>query len=178
MVKKQCFKCKVIKNISEFSAVNKNKDGKYCRCKKCDNQAKKESKIKKAKREKIYREKNREAINKHKKEYKNANFIKNCVSKAKERAYRLGLEFDLNDEFILNLINKQNGKCFWLGIPFLLVRRRDPQQPSIDRLDNSKGYTRDNVVVSCLAANYARNNSTTERFKEFISLLKESIKNE
>jgi len=49
---------------------------------------------------------------------------------------------------------------------------KDPQQPSLDRLDPEKGYVKGNVVLTCLAANFGRNRTNIERFKEFVELLR------
>ncbi len=45
-----------------------------------------------------------------------------------------------------------------------------PFQPSIERIDNSKGYTMDNCALCCLAENYARNDMEHEDFKEWLNI--------
>jgi len=76
----------------------------------------------------------------------------------------------IND--VLDLYNNQNGLCFWFKIPLLpSLTKKHPQQPSIDRLDRHKGYTKDNVVLCCYAANIGRNETDLEVWKEFITLL-------
>jgi hypothetical protein len=52
---------------------------------------------------------------------------------------------------------------------------KDPQSITIDRIDNSKSYTKDNVVLACYAANVGRNTTDYNRFKEFVDLMKENI---
>jgi hypothetical protein len=44
---------------------------------------------------------------------------------------------------------------------------KSPYQASLDRIDNAKGYTKDNVRFVCLMFNYARNNFTDEETLEF-----------
>jgi hypothetical protein len=76
----------------------------------------------------------------------------------------------IND--VLDLYDNQNGLCFWFKIPLLpSLTKKHPQQPSIDRLDRHKGYTKDNVVLCCYAANIGRNETDLEVWKEFITLL-------
>ena len=45
---------------------------------------------------------------------------------------------------------------------------RDPFAPSLDRLDNNRGYHDDNVVICCWAANAARGVASAERFREWL----------
>ena len=70
---------------------------------------------------------------------------------------------------------KQNNKCNWFGVDIDFSRNDWLRSPSLDRLDNDKGYTRDNVVLTCRSANLARNKSTVEEMGNFLSELKNSI---
>lgn len=82
----------------------------------------------------------------------------------------------MDGPFIESLFEKQSGLCHWFGVPLVpCASRRDPQHPSLDRLDPSKGYTRDNVVLTCLAANAGRSDNTTERFLAFVTTLRSSL---
>ncbi len=63
----------------------------------------------------------------------------------------------------------QEGKCFWFGVYMdQNVPSRDPFLPSLDRLDCKKGYTADNVVLTCWAANAAKQDSSLERWQELL----------
>lgn len=66
-----------------------------------------------------------------------------CFNCAKSRAKRYNIEFTLSkDDIIIP------DKCPVLGIP---LKREDQKTwysaPSIDRIDNNKGYTKDNIIV-------------------------------
>lgn len=52
----------------------------------------------------------------------------------------------------------QKMKCWHCraGVHVLYRDRYDPLQWSVDRLDNNKGHTRDNVVISCMRCNLRR----------------------
>lgn len=73
---------------------------------------------------------------------------------------------------ILEIYEKQNGLCHWFKVPIIpSLIKKHPQQPSIDRLDRLKGYTKDNVVLSCYAANIGRNETDVDIWENFISKL-------
>ena len=74
---------------------------------------------------------------------------------------------DINEMF-----DKQNGLCYWFKIPLIPSNdSKHPQQPSLDRLDRTKGYTLDNVVLTCYSANIGRNETSVEDWKKFLILL-------
>lgn len=76
----------------------------------------------------------------------------------------------LND--IFEMYEKQNGLCFWFKIPIIpSLQNKHPQQPSLDRLDRTKGYTKDNVVLTCYSANIGRNESDLDVWRNFVELL-------
>ncbi len=65
---------------------------------------------------------------------------------------------NLTLEYMLKLAESQQYKCGLTGIPLIrgAHKGRDIATPSIDRIDNSKGYEKDNVRWVCLWANLAR----------------------
>jgi hypothetical protein len=70
--------------------------------------------------------------------------------------------------------NKQNGKCYWLGIDMSLedlMISRSPFAPSVDRLDSSGHYTKDNIVLTSRFANLGRGAYAGEDFKERLDKL-------
>lgn len=82
------------------------------------------------------------------------------------------LENNLAVDDINEMFNKQDGLCYWFKIPLIPSKdKKHPQQPSLDRLDSSKGYTRDNVVLCCYSANIGRNENDLDTWKKFLDLL-------
>lgn len=91
------------------------------------------------------------------------------LNQAKLRSKKNGLMFDLDAEFILNLIEIQDWRCYWFGFKMEPYSAdNNPLQPSLDRLDNSKGYTKDNVVICSLMANYGRNSNDVDNWDQIL----------
>lgn len=83
------------------------------------------------------------------------------ITSAKIRAKKKGLPFDLktSDITIPSI-------CPVLGIPLIpLSGKFAHNSPSIDRIDNSKGYTKDNIIVVSFRANSLKKDATTEELK-------------
>lgn len=81
------------------------------------------------------------------------------VNAAKQRAKQKGLEFDITPEDVI-----VPEYCPILQKPLIKHTR---YAPSIDRIDSTKGYTRDNIWVISRKANTMKNDATIEDLKEF-----------
>ncbi len=110
-----------------------------------------------------------------------SDFRKSEGIKQKERRVRLwqntlindsknrGVEHTLKVDDIDEIYKGQKGLCYWFKLPLIPSENsKHPQQPSLDRLDRTKGYTKDNVVLSCYSANIGRNENSVEVWEEFI----------
>lgn len=85
------------------------------------------------------------------------------LSGIRERARKKGLEFDLTLEDV-----SEYSVCPVFG--FELVRGDGKPQfnsPSVDRIDSSKGYTKDNVQILSQLANAMKQNATPEQLIVF-----------
>ena len=77
--------------------------------------------------------------------------------------------FDLTPDFLEEMFSKQGGRCAWTGVTLTTEVNSDRLRiATLDRLDNSRGYTKDNVVLVCKAANQARGDASPEEFVRFI----------
>ncbi len=115
---------------------------------------KEESKINRATWEKEWK--------KHYFEYSPA---KRLLWAAKRRAKLSNLEFDLVEQDIVI-----PEKCPYLKIPLVHSRPRGDSRrdiASLDRIDPSKGYTKDNIEVMSWLANTMKNNATPELLVTF-----------
>ena len=60
--------------------------------------------------------------------------------------------FDLTLDRLIEIYNKQNGKCYYSNIQ-MNTKSATNWMCSLERLDNDKGYTGDNVALVCLEFN-------------------------
>lgn len=76
--------------------------------------------------------------------------------------------FQLSKEDIEDLLEKQSYKCYYTGITFtkVLEDTNKLNHPTLDRIDSSKGYTKDNVVICTWWSNISKNDLSKEDFIE------------
>jgi len=92
------------------------------------------------------------------------------VSNIKTRAKRKNLDFDLDWNWYMEKYEK--GVCEATGIPFEEPQyngkkgNTSPWIPSVDRIDNEKGYTKDNCRLVCFIFNIVKNRFTDEDFEK------------
>jgi hypothetical protein len=97
-------------------------------------------------------------------------YLSQWISNIKNRSKKKGWSFDIDTSFIQELFEKQDGKCAITKIPFTFNftkhknYKKDPFSPSIDRIDSSRGYTKDNVRIVCMVVNLALNEFGYEIF--------------
>ena len=158
METKYCKECNQLKPLSEFYTSQKSLLCKH------------HHKLRGRTNKKKYREdsKNIEKEKLKSQERKLRLWVNNLLHSTKRR----NCENTLTVDEILEIYKSQNGLCYWFNIPLIpTLTNKHPQQPSIDRLDRFKGYTKDNVVLTCYAANIGRNETSVDVWQNFISLL-------
>lgn len=97
-------------------------------------------------------------------------YIIHSLFEAKKRADKRGLKFDLEFKDII-----VPNYCHILGIQLVRGSDNHDNSPSIDRIDNTKGYTKDNIIIISNRANRIKNDSTTDELEK-ITLFYKNIK--
>lgn len=82
----------------------------------------------------------------------------------------------LTVEQLNQLYVKQKGKCALSGFELTAIRGKSafPTNVSIDRIDNSKGYTIDNIQLVCRKANTMKGEETWEELLDWCTAILQS----
>lgn len=126
-------------------------------------------------RRKILYQKNRDYILRRTKKYYQNNWIYSIFNTCRSR--NNGYDCDFNAKYLKHLY-KNNQYCHYCHIKLKLLTINNnyiPQKISCDRIDSKKGHTKDNIVLSCLFCNFAKNTSSYNDYKNFIQTLKYNI---
>ena len=93
-------------------------------------------------------------------DWRKENLADNMLFQAKKRATDKGLEFDLELSDIVI-----PATCPVLGIKLERLDKRHAGSPSLDRIDNTKGYVKGNVRVISWRANAIKKDATVEEIR-------------
>ena len=80
---------------------------------------------------------------------------------AKKRSKKRNIFFNITIEDI-----EIGTECPILGTPFRVGRANWHDSPSLDRIDNRRGYEKDNVIVVSMMANSIKNQATPKQIKQ------------
>ena len=106
---------------------------------------------------KLYRQANPEKLKQKSRNHHNSvcGRAKSPFNSAKHRSTERNYEIDIDLDWVVSRL--ELGKCELTGIPFIFETRlnghRNPYSPSLDRIDSTKGYTKDNCRVILWALN-------------------------
>lgn len=154
---KHCWKCKQIKNDGDFYKDRSKAGGLSGTCKLCQ-------------REENKRWASSEHGKEHKRYYKQT--ITGILQTAKANARTSGLEFSITKKDICSIPSI----CPVLGVPLFFTKgKRTANTPSLDRIDNSKGYIPGNVQIISWRANLLKANGSLEEFKKIVEYMKPKI---
>jgi dUTP pyrophosphatase len=82
-----------------------------------------------------------------------------------------GMECDIDSQFLKNQWEKQNGLCYYTGIPMVWSNKKSLHSCSVERLDCTKGYIKTNTVWCCLGINTLKNTKSVKEFFDFMGLV-------
>lgn len=174
---KYCPVCKQTKSKIEFYKANHSKwDGLCFCCKDCYNY---HMSLNKGKDRNYFRKLHIEVDPKYREYVYNLdkNSRKRCLEAqmlmgAKRRAKLKGLEFNLTKEDIII-----PDKCPILEIPLFKGNKNCYyNSPTLDRIDNNKGYTKDNIQIISMKANSMKNAATFEELVKFADWIDRNIR--
>lgn len=91
-------------------------------------------------------------------------FTGRAYSSWKASAKRRGYKWEITKDQLVEVCDKQNGKCALSGINFDLDNEGSPFRPSIDRIDSKKHYILGNVQFVCSVINVMKNKIEESEF--------------
>lgn len=144
----------------EFGLARKSQTGRMWCCKHCHeaNPGISENNYRKK-----YDEDFKNKIYSHKRESRLRNFIHAMWKSAYNRAKTKGIEFNIEESDIII-----PERCPLLDIPLEFGTKADYNaSPSLDRIDNTKGYIKGNIWVISKKANTMKNSATLEELYTF-----------
>jgi hypothetical protein len=143
---KVCSKCKVDKLAEEYEPRPERPCGIRSDCKKC-----------RSKRVSIRYARRRA-------EEPVALWRQNAYARAKERAKKNYLDFDLLKSDVVKALEEYDHRCAYCGVALDFQSSMEDRwaSASIDRVIPSLGYTANNIVVSCYRCNATKNNVSPE----------------
>jgi hypothetical protein len=106
--------------------------------------------------------------------YRRNNRSKILVSAAFDRAKQKNLPYDLDTEWCRNELTKG---CAMTNIPFG-VDQNVPTAPSIDRVDSSKGYTKDNCRIVLKVMNFWKREYSDDALYQIAKAFVEKYEND
>ena len=139
---KKCCKCKETRPLSEFYRARKRADGYGTYCKECSRQHSKQ-----------YRAKNHESILARECQYRRT--VSGKYYKYRKNAKRRNKPFLLTIEQFSVYWQKPCGYC---GAPIETI--------GLDRMDNDKGYTLENVIPCCKPCNEKKGTKSLEEWQK------------
>lgn len=150
---KTCSVCKIKKDKISYHKDNRSKDGLHHRCRKCKTAQDKIRNQKYLRTDKGYI---LHILNSHK-----------CSDKL--RGY--DTSGNMTVEEVMDLYRFQKQTCFYSGKPLKFGSHIPKnQRASLDRIDNSKPHTRDNIIICSLSHNIKRNSKTCSDYLLQISM--------
>lgn len=95
--------------------------------------------------------------------------FKRALYGMRDRSRKKGLTCEVTFDDLRDVFFKQEGKCFYSGLPFDFG---DPLGTiSVDRVDNTQGYTKDNIVWCRFGVNSLKSSRSYDELIEICKTL-------
>jgi len=148
---KECLICHKVKPAKDFTACSTRTDGLQNKCKDCCH---------------LVMRQRAQTGGVH-------GFLKNRLTQSKNNCARgRTLEFAITIDDLIALYEKQKGLCVYSGVKLTHIsygtkgnnKCKYPYNASIDRIDSSKGYIKENIQLVCCIVNFMKWDSSEDVF--------------
>jgi hypothetical protein len=158
---KKCHYCDIDKPITDFYRNG----GKNGNCIKCSVYLKSENK-------KLNSKSKKTKWNRYYRKYRVKNKERIILNNAKRRSIKNNLDFNLTINDIIIPTH-----CPVLGIELCRdAPKVSPNSPTLDRIDNTKGYVKGNICIISHKANQIKNCGTLEDHQKIVEYMQRNIK--
>ena len=185
MDEKTCTKCQLPKPIDNFTKRKDSKDGLGSWCKNCGNAYRRDKGYNRYESRRDEYTENQRKFRKtdkywayeseYRAKYKASSHgvVTDLLSRARSRAKQSKMEFELDREWVTEHLESM--KCEASGVDLVLETdatvAHTAFKPSIDRIDNGKGYLKSNSRIVCVLYNKAKSDYTDEDVLKLASAL-------
>ena len=108
-------------------------------------------------------------------QYTGFKYLLKCI----KNKNRINKKCNISLEDLEEVWKKQNGRCAYTKLQLILVTHSNPRKDipkwklaSVDRIDSSKGYEKDNIQFVSRTLNYAKNDMKHEEMIKFLHFVK------
>lgn len=105
------------------------------------------------------------------------NFLQYRLLQARSRAKSKNIPFEIDVNYLEDLLSNQENRCFYSGLEMELNRAGN-YSASIDRVDSSKGYVKGNVVFVIWAVNTMKNDLDENEFLRIVEAIHQKQKSD
>ena len=166
---KLCIACKEEVKLSLFSINRASKDGLQVRCKSCDNFRQAIRRMTKGAEARAYSLKYQRERRQNDKAYR----LQMLLNASKQRSLKKGREHTLTLQDIKDMWPADN-KCPVFGFDFEWNSAGFREtSPSLDRIDSTKGYTKNNVQIISWKANRIKAYATVVELETVVKYMKD-----
>jgi hypothetical protein len=173
-LEKQCRVCREVKPLTAFPKKSKKttltlqKTYEYTDCKQCKNNAAKLWRAKAKANKHIKKQGKISSATAEEKPWISA--IRFRSSSAKRRSKDKNNLFNLTEEYLYDLLLKQNKCCALTGVP-LSLEMHNPLCISLDQIEPNQGYTEGNIQWLAWCVNFAKGELTNSDFIRMCQLV-------
>lgn len=154
---KHCVGCKDRLPLSDFGPNKSTFDGLQRKCRICTKKYEKLNKKHLYSLKLVNREKSLQL------------YLSARMASSKNRAKNKNMAFDLDLDYLMKLFEKQQGNCYYTGIPLVLKNKGCKSNSfTIDRLDPIKGYIKGNIVFCTHCINSMKSTMNEGEFKIYL----------
>lgn len=98
-------------------------------------------------------------------------YIGRLLAGVKDRSIKNGIDFNLDKSYLIELYNKQKGKCAVSGVEMTYITGKNRndiyENISVDKIFPEKGYIKENIQLCCTIINVMKYDLSIEKLVKY-----------